>query len=189
MLYSIIFLNCQELEKNNKHLGFFLYLREQIGLNYNLSKSLVNDFSKKEIEDILFGDKVYKTEKINFFLGQANITFWRKYMSEGKRYFSESKEQKESRDLVNLSHFFNMFVPQNYVNNPEKLTRAYRLFYRKIMAHPASSSFVRIQNDDFYIPNTHRYVNLVETLLSGAGLGGKKRHMNEAKELTEKLAS
>ena len=179
----------QELEKNNKQLGFFLYLREQVGLDWNLSKSLVNDFSKKEIENILFGDTVYKIEGKDVFIEKANVTFWRKYMSKGKKYFSESNVQKEPRGLVNLSHFFNMFVPQNYVEDADKLTRAYRLFYRKVMSHPASSSFVRVENDDFYITNTHRYVNLVETLLSGAGLGGKKRKLAEAKKLTEIINS
>jgi hypothetical protein len=181
--------NRNALENDVKWRSFILYLHCQVGLDLELSKHLVRDYSKEELENILFGDVVYKTEKTNTHLGKANLTFWKEYMSEGKKYSSENENKKNFSGLVDLSHFFNMFIPTNYVDDPEKLTHAYRLFYRKIMAHPASSSFVRIKNDHFYILNDSRYVNLTETLLSSAGLGGKKRKLPEAKELTLMLNS
>jgi hypothetical protein len=179
----------QELKENNKHFNVFLFLHEQVGLEPDFSKSLAEDFSKEELEEILFGDVIYRTTTKNLFLGKANLTFWRKYMVDGSEYSSAGGTQKDPRGLVRLSHFFNMFVPEKYVDDSESLTHAYRLFYRKVMSHPASSSFVRIEGNEFYVLKDPRYLRLTETLLSGAGLGGKKRRMNEAKELTEKLAS
>ena len=152
-------------------------IKEKYGRDFSIDdlKKIVNS-QFKDLDKYMDNEEEIKID----YIGKIRI-------KEGRKYFFEDSEQKEPRDLVNLSYFFNMFVPENYVDDAESLTRAYRFFYRKIMAHPASSSFVRIENSQFYVINNPRYLNLTETLLGGAGLGGKKRRFDDAKKLTEKL--
>lgn len=147
------------------------------------ARKLGKKITLSKLESILTGKEIYPSAPDDRLSPFANFLFWRDFVEKDLK--RENAPASRRGDLLWLRDVLNMYLPRQYLDEPKLRSTVYLQLYRHLRQSPRFPLMIKIENQELYlVPGS---LDLAESLLSKAGMGGKQRRMNEAKMLSDKM--
>lgn len=183
----------RELEKLSQEVGdrgVISYVYNQLGSKnltggVRLAREIARKISWDQLDEIAYGGSLFGVKKEDGFRALSNLVFWKNYLSEEGGPCSS--EMQITGTGVPVNYFFGMFVPEGCFDSPDKLKTVYSHLYVALARSPRFVELTEIKNGEIYVRRKEELFDLAETLVGGAGLGGKKRKLKEVGVLMENL--